>query len=198
MRSGAPALPASESRQWRDSEWTARAVTARARGLRAFPIGLGQEGRGEPMVRVTKLRGGGLPSLRPPTATVTVTATLRSTAGGHRHVACLAALARLGVDGNGARSACVCNRPRSGGEGRTDGARNQAAWRPPKAAYDQPRWQWPPSCLPSLFRAGAPPSRRVRFSSAFRCPLKPTQPASAAGVARWFHHSPAAPHIATP
>jgi hypothetical protein len=41
------------SRQWHDSEWT---VTAR--DLRAVPIGLGREGRGEPTVRVTKLRGG--------------------------------------------------------------------------------------------------------------------------------------------
>ncbi len=41
------------SRQWHDSEWT---VTAR--GLHAFPIGLGREGRREPTVRVTKLRGG--------------------------------------------------------------------------------------------------------------------------------------------
>ena len=44
------------SRQRHDSEWT---VTAR--GLNALPIGLGREGRGlrgEPTVRVTKLRGG--------------------------------------------------------------------------------------------------------------------------------------------
>ena len=65
LRGGLPRLPTATqragtrlaSRQRHDSEWT---VTAR--GLRAVPIGLGREGRREPTVRITKLRGG-LPRL---------------------------------------------------------------------------------------------------------------------------------------
>jgi len=69
LRGGLPSLPTAiqragtrlASRQRHDERWT---VTAR--GLRAVPIGLGREGRREPTVRITKLRGGlpRLPSVR--------------------------------------------------------------------------------------------------------------------------------------
>ncbi len=43
-------------------------------------------------------------------------------------------MSRLVMDDDGSRSACGSHRPRSGGEARADGARSQAAWRPPEAA----------------------------------------------------------------
>jgi hypothetical protein len=91
------------------------------RGVRAFPVGPDREGRGEPRMRLPKQRGG-----LPLSAADSVTAASRA--------AHPAAAAGLGWAGTSARCACVSRRPRSGGEGRTEDAPTQAAWRPHSAA----------------------------------------------------------------